>query len=446
MAKYVVNDTDLTAVANSIRAKTGDTNALIWPEGFKTSIASISGGGSIAKKQPKAVNFIDFDGTIIESYSKVDFLALTELPANPDHTQDEVPLTAQGWNWTLTDAQTYVTNYDYLTIGQNYVTTSGKATMVIEIEDTMLENRRTFDLCITQVTGANIYVDWGDGTEITTDASTSAIVFSHLYTPGRYIITFWTEDGKGIDLGDPTTKNNRSLCGKRTKDKQMRILKFYCSSQISKIQDYAFYNFSSLTEISLPYNISSGIDQYTFSGCRSLKALIFPYTLTSLAASVCASCSSMTSVSLPYAITTLNTSAFETCYILKSLNLPPLITSIPASFLSSNNCITKVIIPEGVTSLMNNAFSAATGLTTIFLPTTINTINKSFGTCTSLGEVHIKATQPPTLSASTVFTDSTLPSDLKIYVPYSEDHSVLDAYKAATNWSAVADKIYEEPQ
>lgn len=54
----------------------------------------------------------------------------------------------------------------------------------------------------------------------------------------------------------------------------------------------------------------------------------------------------------------------------------------------------------------------------------------------------VKATTPPTISApGTSFYR--FPSTTKIYVPYSQDHSVLDAYKTETNWSAQASNIYE---
>ena len=46
----------------------------------------------------------------------------------------------------------------------------------------------------------------------------------------------------------------------------------------------------------------------------------------------------------------------------------------------------------------------------------------------------------PVLNESILHTQS----DCKIYVPYSADHSVLNAYKAANNWSTYADKMVEE--
>ena len=40
-------DAEMTSVANTIRAKTGNTDTLAWPDGFATAIAGITGSGGI---------------------------------------------------------------------------------------------------------------------------------------------------------------------------------------------------------------------------------------------------------------------------------------------------------------------------------------------------------------------------------------------------------------
>jgi len=44
---------------------------------------------------------------------------------------------------------------------------------------------------------------------------------------------------------------------------------------------------------------------------------------------------------------------------------------------------------------------------------------------------------PPTLNSASALTTNNIVEPM-IYVPYSEDHSVLNAYKADTNWSTYA--------
>lgn len=449
MAKYVVNDTDLTAVANAIRAKTGNDGTITWPAGFTQSIAAINTSGSIPSKTRKAVNFIDYDGTIVESYEADEFLALSQLPDNPDHTHNEIPLLAQGWNWSLSDAKTFVTNYGYIDIGQNYVTTSGKTTFVVEIEENAPQNRRTFSLCVCQISSATIYVDWGDESEISTDANTSAIVFQHVYEPGRYIVEIWTENDVGLDLGDPTVGNNNAIYGSRATSNSYnrgRIREFYCGSQVTKIQDYAFHSCYNLAKMTLSNTIVSGIDQYAFYGCTLLPAMIFPSVVTSVGTSAFQNCYSITSISLPNTITGINSDAIKNCRSLTSFMIPANVTTPASSLFSNCYSITNIIIPERIEKISGSLFDSCYCLSKLTFPTTITNIAAAFPNCYSLSEVHIKKTSPPTLSSSSVFTASSIPSDLKIYVPYSSNHSILNAYKAATNWSAVADKIYEEPQ
>jgi len=106
--------------------------------------------GSSSIIEEKDVNFYDYDGVLLYSYSASDFVNLTALPSNPSHTG----LTAQGWNWTLSDAKTYVSTYGKLNIGQMYVTDDGKTRIYIHLEDGRLEPYLGF------MARGTISVDW----------------------------------------------------------------------------------------------------------------------------------------------------------------------------------------------------------------------------------------------------------------------------------------------
>ena len=53
------------------------------------------------------VNFYDYDGMVVHSYTAKEFLELQDMPGNPAHKG----LVSQGWNWTLEKAQAYVAKY-----------------------------------------------------------------------------------------------------------------------------------------------------------------------------------------------------------------------------------------------------------------------------------------------------------------------------------------------
>jgi hypothetical protein len=60
------------------------------------------------------------------------------MPANPDRTSEG--LTAEGWNYTLSQAQTEVGSMGYLAIGQTYQTTDGKTHIFINLDKTSVDN------------------------------------------------------------------------------------------------------------------------------------------------------------------------------------------------------------------------------------------------------------------------------------------------------------------
>lgn len=53
MADYRVTDTELTKVANAIRAKGGTEELLVWPDGYVSAIATMP-SGSIVRPKPSA--------------------------------------------------------------------------------------------------------------------------------------------------------------------------------------------------------------------------------------------------------------------------------------------------------------------------------------------------------------------------------------------------------
>lgn len=73
--------------------------------------------------EEKDVNFYDYDGTLVASYTIEQAKTLSQLPPAPDHSQDEVPLTFQEWNYTLEE----INALDHIAdVGANYITTDGK--------------------------------------------------------------------------------------------------------------------------------------------------------------------------------------------------------------------------------------------------------------------------------------------------------------------------------
>ena len=78
------------------------------------------------------------------------------------------------------------------------------------------------------------------------------------------------------------------------------------------------------------------------------------------------------------------------------------------------------------------AFIDCQSLSSVTIPSSVTFIGyKAFYGCTSLENVYVKSTTPPSLNGS-VFTSSPI-----IHVPVGSE----DAYKSATNWSNYASRI-----
>ena len=98
---------------------------------------------------------------------------------------------------------------------------------------------------------------------------------------------------------------------------------------------------------------------------------------------------------------------------------------------------------SGITN-SNYAFQFSTFRKLIF-PASLSIIGTDmFRYCYDTKEYHFQATTPPTLSNTNAF--GSIASDCIIYVPRSENQTVLNDYKAATNWSTYASYIQEEPE
>ena len=413
MAKIFIEESTLSNIGKSIRAKTGRTSK-ISPLNMPTEIASIQtgDGGSSSPVLSNDATFYDYDGTIVASYSLEEVQTLTSLPDGPAHDG----LTFQGWNWSLEDIKTM---YRAVNVGAIYTTNDGKTRIYI----TLGEGRMSPLLgCCPNGT---VIVDWGDGTtpDTLTGTSTSTIQYTptHNYTsPGNYVISL-TVDGTCGFLGS-STSNNYCYLLKHSTDSDIRnqyyqgaITKIEFGDGVTNIGQSAFQNCHSLTSITIPDNVTS-IGANAFENCYSLTSITIPAGVTSIGSSTVSGCYSLTSITIPDSVTSIGANAFENCYSLTSITIPAGVTSIGSYVFQNCHSLTSITIPDGVTTIGQYAF-----------------IN-----CYGMAEYHLKSTTPPTLSNTNAFNG--IPDDCIIYVPQGS----LEAYQTATNWATYASYMQEE--
>ena len=407
-----VLDAGMTTVADAIRTKTGTTDPLVWPDGFKAAVEGIQiggGSGSTSGAAMKDVNFYDYDGTLVASYTLAEAQALTTLPDGPTHEG----LTFQGWNWSLEKINALIRP---MNVGAMYITDDGKTRLKIRVWYTARSN---VPLYFSQTVDNGVTIDWGDGSATETLAGTGNKNTTHQYTAvGDYTITLNPAGGCTLGLG--ATSSSYCVMGSTGNNG-----KVYCNlledveigSNVTSIGNYAFQNCSSLASITIPNSVTS-IGNYAFSTCRTLASITIPDSVTSISNFAFSTCYSLASIiTIPDSVTRINTYAFQNCYSLASITIPDSVTSIGNNAFSSCYSLASITIPDSVTSIGNNAFS----------------------TCYGMAEYHLKSTTPPTLSNTNAFAN--IPSDCVIYVP----QGCLEAYQTATNWTTYASYMQEEP-
>jgi surface protein len=202
----------------------------------------------------------------------------------------------------------------------------------------------------------------------------------------------------------------------------------YCSSlppvlslsNVTYIGAYAFQNCTSLTSANLPswntYQSTTDVGfRYAFAGCTNLETVYAPN------------------------LRTLTYYVFNGCSNLKSVTL----TSVRNAFnFNLMNCtsLESVVLPS-IEYLGGQTFRYDSKLKYVELGPNITNIAGSynFGGCAAGLQIVIRATTPPALGNA----QQSLPSGANYYVPYSADHSILEAYQSATNWSSYASRILE---
>lgn len=277
----------------------------------------------------------------------------------------------------------------------------GKTRIWVYIPEDTPDNKMTFCLNFSASTANNTTIDWGDGTTQTL-GSTTATNYSHKYSQsGNYLITITINNGT-ISFGGSSASSGNSIYGSRS----------------SSGNNY--YNHFRITRIIFGNN--ANITNYTCAECYNLTSVTILNNITSIGTSTFSDCYALKSITIPNTVKIIYEKAFYQCYTLRSITIPNSVTTISNSVFYNCYALRSITIPNGVTTISSNTFRG----------------------CYNMSEYHFKATTPPTLGSTMAF--GTLPSDCIIYVPYSADHSVLNAYKTATNWSTFANYMQEEPQ
>nr|DAN07041.1 MAG TPA: tail protein [Caudoviricetes sp.] len=421
------------------------TEDTVTPAALKSGVtahdasgAKITGTLDTAPPKESDINFWDYDGTLLYAWTFAELATKTELPPLPSHDG----LVCQGWNWTLQDIKDAGRELD---IGALYITDDGKTRIYVDVDT------ETWDDFVLNYWQSNINtttVDWGDGTTPETKNASSWIEHRHVYaSSGSYVITMSVKEGKTMELGNGSNgrmliANSETDSGRCAMLKQVEI-----GERMTNVTERAFYAAVRLKSVAVPSGVlfdpwrtfeqaanirsvtaafSSAISQ-TFYQCTNLRAIATPKGMTQ-GDDYAVTSTAIRQINFDMTAA-LSAQALERVHI-KAVNGQ-------IGDFSSCRSLLEVTIPADATTFVAAAFQGDYALRRVTCLGDIASIPAQvFQRCYTLRFVDLThCTAVPTLANVNAF-DATHPQ-LEIRVPAS----LADAWKAATNWSSLADHI-----
>ena len=399
--------------------------------------AKITGTLDTTPPEESDINFWDYDGTLLYAWTLAELAAKTELPPLPSHDG----LVCQGWNWTLADIKDAGRELD---IGALYITDDGKTRLYVDVDT---ETWDDFVLNYWQDPRNATTVDWGDGTTPESKNADSWVEHRHVYaSSGSYVITMSVKEGTTMQFGNGSNGRMLIANGETDMGRCAMLTKVEIGERMTRVTERAFYA-TRLKSISVPAGVlfepyrtfeevtsiravtaafSPAIIQ-TFYNCPNLRAIASTkgttqsddYTITNTA--VRQINFDMTAAYNAQALERVHIKAvngqvgsFKSCLSLLEVTIPADATTFVAAAFQGDHALRRVTCLGDIASIPAQVFQRCYPLRFV-----------DFTHCTAV----------PTLANANAF-DSTH-AQLEIRVPAS----LADAWKAATNWSSLADHI-----
>lgn len=409
----IMQKEDWQNIVNKIREKTGEEEKLNSGQ----VLEKLDFLKSLKKVEPKAngVNFYDYDGTLLYSYSLEEITNLKELPPLPKRKG----LTCQGWNWTLNDIKKYNREAD---VGVNYITEDENTHIYISLEE-----GRTSPVLGIAVNG-KILIDWGDGSntnELNGTSLETLLSKKHEYiNAGEYVITITpVDDGQIAVLGEHMSSKLLD-CN---------------SSLVSDVVDPGHAYLNSIKKIEFGKNVT--LSDSALAGCGGLKKVTLPQGIQ-LGSCVFTDCSSLEAAVLPEGLEAIGTRSFQRCSSLFKVVFPTTLSEITQYAFDSCTVLSKITIPNKVQTIGQKAFSNCQSLVKIIVSkSAINLGKQVFFNCYSAAIFDFSQHDSvPNLGDVRSGQFDYTPNDLKFYVP----SDLIDEWKAANVWLNFEGKIYEK--
>ena len=411
--------------------------------------AKITGTLDTTPPEESDINFWDYDGTLLYAWTLAELATKTELPPLPSHDG----LICQGWNWTLADIKAQGTKMD---VGASYITDDGATRLYLEIPEGGV---LTIPLLIGQTVANGVSISWGDG-QTETISGTGNVQTSHTYAaPGRYTLSLLPADGCAISFGHVSgTANMLGTINYADLSRQSLVKRVELGRGFTALAPFALQSMRALRTITIPIGVTTTRNA-ALSQCEALRALILPSSINTTYPSTAPFCTSLQIVSMPksqrlnnnqfascYSLhrvcfskgnASVGNNSMQNCYALSEIYGLENVAVITGAAFQNCRCLCNDLPPLKITSIPANCFSGCYSLRRLRFAAAITSIAAgAFFNCYSMASYDFTScTAVPTLANANAFTN--IQADCEIRVPAS----LVDSWKAATNWSTYADHI-----
>lgn len=167
----------------------------------------------------------------------------------------------------------------------------------------------------------------------------------------------------------------------------------YIKEGTKRISPYAFIGCKSLRSISFPKSLTH-IGYGAFACCQSLHNIEIPCGIISISDGTIdlygtfQECESLQNISIPNSVATIGDQTFSGCKSLQSVDIPNSVTTIGAGVFAGCSSIRSVDLPNSITSIGISAFAGCASLESIDIPDSVTIINTwAFSGCVSLQSI-----------------------------------------------------------
>ena len=432
---YDVSDT--TAAASDVAAG----KYFYTASGQRTAGTGSGGGGEIQTEATieSGVIFIDYTGEIVDEWPTSDVAGKSALPNNPSHSR----LTAQGWNWTLTDIKTYISDHAeaLLAVGQMYTTASGSTEIDVSLSaDTLSPYLK---ICVN----GTISVDWGDGSATNTITGTSLTTVKyqlHNYaTAGDYTIKITATSGSYQFYATGTGNDNAGNVLTYTTSQNYswkysgRVMGIYAGSGL-QLGQCSFVGCCNMKYLTLPHGLTTA-NQFAFNNAYGLVVLILPDTITTIGQYACNNCNSIKYLSLPNSLTSIGGYCFRYNFTVKAIAIPDSVTTLSEAAFYQCYSARITVLPKNITTLNANVIGTQYYLQSVKVPASVTSMKtRTFYNNRSLMKIRFSSSTPPTASASDVF------SGISTFCVISVPVGSLSSYTSKSNYPNSSTYTYIE--